>query len=153
MKTNTVMEGSNLGYQTWALAIYLIVTNLKGVASLKLHRELGITQKSAWHLNHRLREVLKMSHPKFGGPIEVDETYVGGATKGKGRGPHHDNKAVVVGLKDQATNKVVAKPIESAGKRSLHSFVIEHTQPGAKLYTDEWQGYEGIPFDRTTFKH
>ena len=56
VKTGTVMEGSNLGFQTWAIAIYLVLTSLKGVSSMKLHRDLGITQKSAWHLAHRIRQ-------------------------------------------------------------------------------------------------
>ncbi len=94
------MEGSSLGYQTWALAICILTTSLKGVSSLKLHRELGITQKSAWHLAHRLRRAWEQPLPKFEGPVEVDETIVGGVTKGKGRGPHQDNKAIAVGLKD-----------------------------------------------------
>ena len=61
VKTGTVMEGSNLGCQTWAIAIYQITTNLKGVSSMKLHRDLGITQKSAWHLAHRIRLAFKAS--------------------------------------------------------------------------------------------
>ncbi len=55
LKTGSVMEGSKLGYQKWAIAIYLLTTNLKGVSTMKLHRDLAITQKSAWHLAHRLR--------------------------------------------------------------------------------------------------
>ena len=78
VKTGTVMESSNLGYQTWALASYLLTTNLKGVSSMKLHRDLGITQKSAWHLAHRLREAWDDEGEEFTGPVEVDETYVGG---------------------------------------------------------------------------
>ena len=57
VKTGTFMEASNLGYQDWLYAMYLVVTNLKSVASMKMHRELGITQKSAWHLVHRIRKV------------------------------------------------------------------------------------------------
>ncbi len=55
LRSGTVMQGSKLGYQVWAIAIYLVTTGLKGVASMKLHRDLGITQKSAWHLAHRIR--------------------------------------------------------------------------------------------------
>ena len=78
VKTGTVMEGSNLGYQTWAVASYLLTTNLKRVSSLKLHRDLGITQKSAWHLAHRLRKAWEEEGEKFTGPVEVDETFIGG---------------------------------------------------------------------------
>ena len=75
VRTGTVMEGSNLGYQTWALAIYLLTTSLKGVSSMKLHRDLGITQKSAWHLAHRLRQAWE-------GEVEVGGVRVGGFSAG-----------------------------------------------------------------------
>ena len=78
LKTGTVMEGSKLGFRTWAIAVYLVTTNLKGVSSMKLHRDLGVTQKTAWHLAHRIRKSLEISEAPFSGPIEVDETYMGG---------------------------------------------------------------------------
>ena len=81
VKTGTVMQSSKLGYQTWALAAYLVTTNLKGVSSMKLHRDLEITQKSAWHLAHRLRKAYEAGHPLFAGPVEGD---VVGAAQGVG---------------------------------------------------------------------
>ena len=73
------MQGSNLGCQTWALTMYLLTTSLKSVSSTKLHRELNITQKSAWHLAHRIRESYSYKEiSKFTGSVEVDETYLGG---------------------------------------------------------------------------
>ena len=77
-KTGTVMQGSNLGYQVWALAGYLMSTSLKGVSSMKLHRDLGVTYKTAWHLAHRIRETWQRDMAPFDGPVEVDETYIGG---------------------------------------------------------------------------
>ncbi len=73
VKTGTVMQSSKLGYQTWALAGYIMTTGLKGAASMKLHRDLGITQKSAWHLAHRIRETWARESGMFGGPVEADE--------------------------------------------------------------------------------
>ena len=88
VRTGTVMESSNLGYQTWAIATYLVATNFKSVSSMKLHRDLNITQKSAWHLLHRIRKAFEINGSLFSGPVEVDETYVGGLERNK----HADKK-------------------------------------------------------------
>ena len=77
VKTGTLMHDSRLELQVWAVAIYLLVTNLKGVSSRKLHRDLSITQKTAWHLAHRIRETWKDNQGDFLEPVEVDETFVG----------------------------------------------------------------------------
>ena len=79
------MQGSKIGYQTWATAMYLFLSSLKGVSSMKLHRDLGVTQKTARHLAMRIRRAFEQSHGKFLGPVEVDETYVGGKRRGRAR--------------------------------------------------------------------
>ena len=79
VKVGTVMQNSKLGYQEWAIAVYLFNTSLKGVSSMKLHRDLGISQKSAWHLAHRIRQCWNdLNGEPFEGPVEADETYVNG---------------------------------------------------------------------------
>ena len=110
VRTNTLLQNSKLSLSTWAIAFYLYSTNLKGVSSMKLHRDLGITQKSAWHLAHRIREAWDVVADKFAGPVEVDETYIGGLEKNKheskklnaGRGTV--GKVAVAGMKDRETN-------------------------------------------------
>ena len=112
LKTGTLMEGSKLSYRVWAIAIYLLTANLKGVSSMKLHRDLDITQKSAWHLAHRLRKAWEVRQAPFSGPAEADETYAGGKEKNKysskktkaGRGTV--GKTAIIGLKDRETNRV-----------------------------------------------
>ena len=83
VRTGTAMEHSKLPLQKWAIAIYLQVTSLKGVSSMKLHRDLGITQKSAWFFLHRLRTAYESNEDLLAGPVELDETYVGGLEKNK----------------------------------------------------------------------
>ena len=78
LKTGTVMQGSPLGYRTWLAAIYLVATNLKGVSSMKLHRDLGINQKSAWYLAHRIRKAWKEVGDPFAGPVQAGEGYIEG---------------------------------------------------------------------------
>ena len=82
VRTGTPMEASNLGYQVWVIAMYMMTTSLKGVSSMRLHRDLNISQKSAWHLANRLRETWREDDDlPFAGPVEADETLVGGKAK------------------------------------------------------------------------
>ena len=152
MKTGTLMEGSKLGYQTWAFAVYLVTTNLKGVSSMKLHRDLGVSQKTAWHLAHRIREAWKANNPAFVGPVETDTTYIGGklgnmhAKKRKAARQKPDlGKSVATGVKDRASGAVSAQTVEYADKPTLQGFVRAHTAEGAKVYTDEARAYLGLP--------
>ena len=161
VRTGTTMEKSRLPLRKWAFAVYLYVTNLKGVSSMKLHRDLKITQKSAWFMLHRLREAWDESGlEQFIGPVEADETYIGGKRKNMpkakrktltGRGAV--GKTAVVGMKDRATNRVTARSMPATDKPTLQGFVAQHAAPGAKVYTDEASAYEGMPFDHEAVCH
>ena len=160
VKTGSIMEGSKLGYRNWILAMFLVSTNLKGVASMKLHRDLGITQKSAWFMAHRIRTALSEGGSMFDGTVEVDETYVGGKRKNMpkskrkkltGRGPV--GKTAVVGAKSRETKKVAAKVVTSTDKDTLQGFVKKNAAPGATVYTDDAKAYETLPFSHNSVKH
>ncbi len=161
VKTGSVMEGSNLGFQTWAIAICLLATSLKSVSSMKLHRDLGITQKSAWHLAHRIRETFLDPAPDmFEGPVEVDETYMGGKRRSMpnskrkqltGRGTA--GKTAVVGMKDRLSNGVTAKVVQSTDVTTLDDFVESNTAEDAKVYTDDSSSYFSVDRDRETVNH
>ncbi len=163
LKTGTVMEASNLGYQVWAMALYLLLTGLKGVSSMKLHRDLDVTQKTAWHLAHRLRKAFEAEGPRvvFEGPVEVDETYIGGLRKNmhakkrktlEGRGTV--GKTAVVGIKDRETKKVAARVVRSTDGGTLQGFVREHVEPGATVYSDDTGAYSGLTeYERGTVRH
>lgn len=150
VRTGTVMERSKIPLQKWAYAIYLDVTNLKGVSAMKLHRDLGIGYKAAWFLQHRIRDAFAAPPPKYDGPIEVDEVYVGREEKNKQASEklgkrHADGKTPVVGMKDRATNEVYAKVLDKATAPVLRDFVLDHTEKGVKVYSDGAYGYKMVP--------
>ena len=153
VKTGTVMANSKIPLLKWVYAIYLDTTSLKGVSSMKLHRDLGITQKSAWFMQQRIREAFDHQGPpvKFDGPVEVDETYVGGLERNKhasdklnaGRGTV--GKTAIVGAKDRRTNEVRAEVVPATDAATLKSFVGDHAGDGAEVFTDEAAAYKGLP--------
>ena len=170
VRVATPMQGSPLGYQIWVVAIYLLTTSLKGQSSMKLHRDLKVTQKTAWFLAHRIREAwMPRNIPyrrgnSFEGPVEVDESYFGGRRKNMSNAKRKElaesqpgrgavGKTAVVGLKDRATNRVVAKVVERTDAGTLQHFIHEHTAVGSTVYTDEAAAYNGLLYPHEIVKH
>ena len=167
VRTNTPIARSNVPLRKWAIAIYLAMTSLKSVSSMKLSRDLGVKQETAWFMLHRLREAWGDdggADDPFDGPVEVDETYFGGkrrnmsnaqrrelAKEGAGRGAV--GKVAVVGAKCRTSNQVRAEVVEATDKATLQEFVAESADDGATVYTDEAAAYEGMPFDHESVKH
>ena len=160
VKSYSVMHDSKLGYQTWLLAIFLVVANPKGRSSVQLAADLGVCQKSAWHLGHRIREALRDGGMfGFSGPVEIDETFIGGKAKNMhakvrarrihGRGA--TDKMPVVGVKDRATDRVAARPTEDVSRATLTGVVAETTRPGADVFTDSNRDYD--PLTRMGYRH
>ena len=159
VKTGTLLHRSHLPLSKWAIAYYLFATNLKGVSSMKLYRDLGITQKTAWYMAHRTRQTLTAEGDKFAGAAEVNETYIGGKEGNKhsdkklraGRGAV--GKVVVAGVRDRNTGRVNTEVVASTDKGTLQNFVLRHTTTGAMVYTDEAAAYQGLPRPHEAVKH
>ena len=160
VKIGTVLESSKIPLRKWVFAIYLHLTSLKGVSSMKLHRDIGVSQPAAWFMLQRIREAWSSSDlEQFVGPVEVDETYLGGKEANKhaskklraGRGTV--GKTAIVGAKDRKTNKIKAAVVKATDAKTLQGFVIATALAGATVFTDDAAAYKGMPFDHASVRH
>ncbi|MCY3998753.1 MAG: IS1595 family transposase [Flavobacteriaceae bacterium] len=153
VRTETIMEESKISLRKWMIALYLFKNTPKGIASTRLGEYLGIQQRSAWFLLHRIREATKQPMNPLSGTVEVDETYIGGKRVNMSKyrrmqlyhlGRGSAGKIPVVGALNRETNQVIAKVVEHTDKETLHEFIDENTTPHSVVYTDEARCYHGL---------
>ncbi len=165
LKTGTVMEDSPIDLDKWLTAMWMVVNCKNGVSSYEIHRALGVTQKTAWFLDHRIRLMLEDEYAvKLSGTIEMDETFIGGKVKNmhkskkpKGTGPSGKPvagmaKTIVVGMVERG-GRVKAEVVENRTREVLHALAAENIAPGSTLVTDEWHPYRGTDFQHQIINH
>ncbi len=167
LKTGTVMEDSPIRLEKWLPAFWLLANCKNGISSYELHRAIGVTQKTAWFMLHRIRlgmeaQGLPMFGGPEGGPVEVDETFVGGKVinmhRSRARKKYFDRpakgtqgKAIVMGIHDRNARQVRAKVIPDVNRETLQNEILANVEKKSTVYTDQWQGYWNLA--RRDFVH
>lgn len=160
VKTNTLFEGSKIKLQKWFVAIWLVTSHKKGISSVQLGKDVGVTQKTAWFMLHRIRQCYGIENDGElggGGGVEMDETYIGGKSKSKtvrqrvklrkereaGKTIKND-KATVFGMVERG-GRAIARHVKDASANSIHPIVIKHIpHEGTFIYTDEFNMYKRL---------
>ena len=158
VRTGTVLAESKVPLRKWLMAIYLLTTSRKGISSIQLAKTLGVTQKTAWFLAHRIREAWTGRQGFLGPDVEMDETYLGGKERNKhnskklraGRGAV--GKEAVIGLRERA-GRVQGHHVARTDRKTIRALVAANVADGATLYTDEFGAYRGIGSRHHTVNH
>jgi transposase-like protein len=159
-KVGTIMEDSAIGLDKWLLGIWLVASAKNGISSYELQRALGITQKSAWFLEHRIRLALESGTiEKLSGEIEADESYIGGRVRNmhankkrkRGRGTGGVGKAIVMGLLERSgknkASKVKMKHVPNARRGTVQYEIRQNVTVGSQVFTDALPSYNGLNQD------
>src|ERR1039458_7745295 len=155
LKTGTIFEDSPIPLEKWLTAAWLIISCKNGISSYEIHRGLGVTQKTAWFMLHRIRLAMQEGgFNKLGGEVEIDETFIGGKARNMHKakrervitGTGGKDKTVVLGMVERDGN-VRAMVVDNRRKSELQKQVREHVEAGAAIFTDELKSYEGLEDD------
>src|SRR3954469_10172055 len=156
IKVGTIFEDSPIGLEKWLPALWMIANDKNGISSYELHRALGVTQKTAWFMLHRIRLAMQTeSFEKMAGEVEADETFIGGAARfmhkdkraEKIHGTGGAGKKLVMGLLDRETGKVRVKHVSNRKRGTLHDEVRSNVKSGSEVFTDELASYTGLEKD------
>lgn len=147
IKTGTLFGESKIPLRSWFIAIYLLTTSKKGVSSIELAEQVGVTQKTAWYMDHRIREALRQNGGKLFGIVEVDETYIGGKHKRK---DGFRKKVPVFGMR-QRGGKTHAFAVPHRGTEVLLPHIKQYVDQSARIMSDEAATYKKLP--RTGYRH
>ena len=151
IKTGTIFGDSKISLRKWFLAIYLLITNKKGISSTVLAAQLGVTQKTAWFMNHRIRTTLKREYEQLRNEVEIDETYIGGKNHNRHKskkiknsaGRSLSNKSVIMGMLERGGD-MQAHVIPDTKTETLRENISQHVDKNARVFTDDYRGYRKI---------
>lgn len=149
-KVGTIFESSKLPLVKWFMAIYLIASHKKGISSVQLGKDLGVTQKTAWFMLHRIRESMKQNEDQLQGTVEIDETFVGGKNKNRhkdkrvvygGTGRSFQDKTPIFGMVTRETGELRTVVIPDVTGDSIQPLIKKNIEKGSTIYTDDWSSY------------
>jgi transposase-like protein len=152
LKVGTVFEDSPIGLEKWLPASWMLSNCKNGISSYELSKALGVTQKSAWFMLHRIRTAMREDHGdltlggNWGNPVEVDETFIGGKAKNKhlSQRTQKERKTIVMGMLNRETRQIRAKVIPDVKRETLQAEILQHVGFNAHVYTDGWVGYDKL---------